>query len=175
MPLGSIYFIQEGREGAIKIGWTSNDPHRRRDNLQIGNSHDLHLIGIVPNVEKGAEASWHLRLAAHRKRSEWFYPTEEVMAAVRAQFPAPPRHTLKPILVSSRAAEDTKPMVEWMKANRVRQKVMAKRFGMAQSSVSQILNGSRGMTKDFALKCEIFTDGAVSAATLLGLAEARAA
>jgi plasmid maintenance system antidote protein VapI len=167
--IGCIYFIQEGRDGAIKIGWTSNDPQRRRDNLQIGNSHDLHLIGVVPSVEKGAEASWHLRLSAHRKRSEWFFPTAEVLAAVRQQFPAPPRETLKPVLVAIQPGKATETLVKWMRLNRIRQVNMAKDLGISQGHFSQIMRGQRGVSRDFALKVQIYTGGEVQASEMLGL------
>lgn len=166
---GCIYFIQEGREGAIKIGWTSNDPHRRRDNLQIGNSHDLHLIGVVPDVEKGAESEWHMRLHMHRKRSEWFYPSDAVLAAIREQFPAPPRETLKPLVIVKRATEKAQPLVCWMRQNRIRQIEMARRMGMSQGHFSQIMRGQRGVSLDFAMKVQAHTNGEVSAASMLGI------
>lgn len=165
---GSLYFIQEGVGGAVKIGWTANDPHRRRDNLQIGNSHDLILLGILPDVEMQVELEWHTRFERFRKRSEWFWPAAELMAAIAGQFPAPPRETTSEMIFRPGSANII-PLVDWMKANRVRQTHLAQHLGVAPSTISRVITGASTVSKLMAMQIEAFTQGAVPATALLGL------
>jgi len=88
---GVVYFIQEGEAGPIKIGWTSKCPYQRRDALQTGNSEELHLKGILPDDDKSIESLWHAFYSKYRKRSEWFWPAQELLDAIKHQFPAPER------------------------------------------------------------------------------------
>lgn len=168
--IGSLYFIQEGPGGAIKIGWTSNCPHRRRDNLQIGNSHDLVLLGIIPDVPRTAEAEWHRLFEDTRKRSEWFYPTARLLRAIERQFPAPPRQTAPIEFQVSAAPCNLVSLAQWMKRHRVTQTKMAADFGIVPSTMSKYLAGKLNPSKLIALQIEQYTRGEVSAAEVLGIA-----
>lgn len=84
---GVLYFIQEGNSGAIKIGWTANCPHRRLDAIQTGNSENLRLVGVLPDQNKSTECVWHDRFKHVRKRAEWFWPTCELLDAIKDLIP----------------------------------------------------------------------------------------
>lgn len=77
---GFIYFIGE-MDGdtlrAVKIGY-SNKTHRRKKNLQTGNSDKLVLLNEIPGTEH-EERSLHRLMDDHRKHKEWFYPVDAVM------------------------------------------------------------------------------------------------
>ena len=75
---GFIYFVQQGDDGPVKIGW-SYDPKNRIDQLQTANPAKLCLLGSYPGSE-GDERELHKSLSKHRVRGEWFKPCDEVMA-----------------------------------------------------------------------------------------------
>lgn len=173
--LGSLYFIQEGTDGAIKIGWTTNDPERRRDNLQIGNSHQLRLIAIVPDVLQDVEFEWHARFRAHQKRSEWFYPASALLEAVAQQTPPPGRERapvaepLPPAYEAENFATNVVPLVDWLRAQKLRQTHFASKIGISHGHISKVLRGKAELTRSFAVQVELATGGAVKAVDLLGL------
>jgi hypothetical protein len=74
-----IYFIQEGKDGPIKVGHSS-DPEARLAALQTGNSKTLHLRRTVKGgnrMEQELHSELeHLRL---REDGEWFGPSEKVL------------------------------------------------------------------------------------------------
>lgn len=82
--IGNLYFLQEGPNGCIKIGWTAGDPDNRRRAMQVGNSSDLTIIGFR-EAPADAETGWHVRFSHICKRSEWFYPTAELLAPIIGQ------------------------------------------------------------------------------------------
>ncbi len=79
----SVYFIQSGVDGPIKIG-VSADPVARMAQMQTGMPHTLRLLAFYPGT-RDDEQNLHKRLATFRIRGEWFHPSEEVFAAVRAR------------------------------------------------------------------------------------------
>lgn len=68
----SVYFIQEGESGPIKIGHTNNI-RMRLYNLQPGNPTPLRLLFML-EAPRGFERELHEQFAEHRIRSEWFRP-----------------------------------------------------------------------------------------------------
>jgi uncharacterized protein YerC len=78
---GGVYFIQEGEGGAIKIGWAV-DVQQRLALFQTGNSNELRLLGVIAGVPRQVEAQWHKRFAGAQKRSEWFFPTDQLLDAI---------------------------------------------------------------------------------------------
>lgn len=174
--LGSLYFIQEGTDGAVKIGWTSNDPERRRDNLQIGNSTQLRLIAIVPDVVQDIEFEWHARFRAHQKRSEWFYPAAALMAAITEQMPPPGRvqperepESSLPAIDTEKFATNVIPLIEWLREQKLRQTHFATKIGISHGHISKVLRGKADLARSFAVQVELATGGAVKASVLLGL------
>lgn len=71
---GNIYFIQQGPEGPIKIGWTL-DPKKRLREFQTANAHVLYLRGVISG-SRGDEANVHGLFEEHRIRGEWFQPCQ---------------------------------------------------------------------------------------------------
>lgn len=77
----TIYFIQAGRDGPIKIGITNSSPFARMATLQIAHYEELQLLASRTGTS-GLEAKLHRRLEGSCIRGEWFMPTEDVLAAV---------------------------------------------------------------------------------------------
>lgn len=72
-----IYFIQAGKHGQIKIGYTDSNPVDRLRSLQVGNPLKLRLVGVVDGT-KQAEKDLHHRLREYRVNGEWFEPNNYV-------------------------------------------------------------------------------------------------
>lgn len=87
-----IYFIQEDRDGPIKIGVASN-VKRRLQGLQVSSAHELHLRATM-NGNALVEKELHERFAEWRIRGEWFKPAPPVLALIEqhAQKKHPERH-----------------------------------------------------------------------------------
>lgn len=73
----SVYFIQRGWGGPIKIG-TASDPYTRLAQLQTASPNALRLIGIIPGGFE-LERELHARFSDTRMVGEWFHPTAELL------------------------------------------------------------------------------------------------
>lgn len=78
LALQQIYFIQQGQDGPIKIG-SSTQPFFRLNGLQSANPEQLHIIGIVTAAPYRCEAKLHKQFAEYRIRGEWFAPTSMLL------------------------------------------------------------------------------------------------
>jgi len=81
----SIYFIQAGFDGPVKIG-VAYSPERRLQSLQCGNAYRLRLIGTIkPKSPRGAyrvESMLHGAFADDRLEGEWFRPSDALWHAL---------------------------------------------------------------------------------------------
>jgi hypothetical protein len=68
-----IYFMQSGRGGPIKIGFTECTAERRLAELQTGNPSELIVLTVLSGTQ-AQEKELHRLLAAHRIQGEWFEP-----------------------------------------------------------------------------------------------------
>jgi len=75
-----VYFIQEGSEGPIKIGFASN-PHDRFRTIQGSNPRGLFLRLLLAGtqIEEGA---LHSRFQHLHLRGEWFHPGPDLLALI---------------------------------------------------------------------------------------------
>lgn len=76
-----VYFIATRYSRMIKIGLARN-PQGRLASLQTASPEPLDLLKVLPGVGREGEARLHERLDGSRSHGEWFFPTDEVMAAV---------------------------------------------------------------------------------------------
>lgn len=74
---GFVYFIQQGLDGPIKIGFTI-DPMERLASLQTANPYELHLLGCIAKNE-ALERELHQKYSHHHLRGEWFSPADEIV------------------------------------------------------------------------------------------------
>lgn len=77
------YFIRAERSGLIKIGCAS-DPVARLRGLATGSPEPLRLLAIWRDGGREAERQMHELFASFRSHGEWFYPSEELYAAIKA-------------------------------------------------------------------------------------------
>jgi len=82
----SIYFIQRGVDGPIKIG-VAADPYERLSSLQTASPEKLILLGCV----RGSETGMHQKFRKHRISGEWFKPHKDVLRFVRLRTFVPSR------------------------------------------------------------------------------------
>jgi Meiotically Up-regulated Gene 113 (MUG113) protein len=71
---GYVYFIQEGKRGPVKIGWTESSPAARLELIQSNNPRPLHLRRSIATAVRGYERELHTFYAEHRITREWFRP-----------------------------------------------------------------------------------------------------
>ena|SRR3990172_1019651 len=72
-----IYFIQEGKDGRIKLGCSSH-PNRRLKSLQPANSKELILLGFLPGDEI-REKELQKQFKQYHVRGEFFEPNEKLL------------------------------------------------------------------------------------------------
>lgn len=77
-----IYFIREGFEGNIKIGYTTDDIYIRKQSLQTGNSKRLIIIGTMDG-DLDFEARLKEQFKHCRLVGEWFSPTIELLEYIK--------------------------------------------------------------------------------------------
>lgn len=74
-----IYFIQDTRTNAIKIGFTSGESaDNRLSALQTGNPGQLVLL-MTMEGEQSAEAELHRKFSSSRIAGEWFHPAADLV------------------------------------------------------------------------------------------------
>lgn len=84
LPITSVYFIQMGDVGPIKVGRTEGDPIVRLATLQTGSPYELHLLGSLPVCLCFNESALHQRFAHHAMRGEWFAAGDDLLPFIRA-------------------------------------------------------------------------------------------
>lgn len=73
-----VYFIQQGDDGPVKIGWAW-DPPGRLGELQVGNPVDLHIRRLIRGDVR-IESVVHWLCRVDRIRGEWFRASPAVVA-----------------------------------------------------------------------------------------------
>ena len=77
------YFIRATRSGLIKIGCAS-DPEARLRTLSTGSPEPLELLAVWRDGGRWAERQMHELFASFRSHGEWFHPSRELYAAIKA-------------------------------------------------------------------------------------------
>lgn len=75
-----VYFVQQGEDGPIKIGFANNLAGRLRG-LQTANPYKLHLR-LVLHGNRKTEQKFHERFNADRLKGEWFRPSHDLLAFI---------------------------------------------------------------------------------------------
>ena len=77
----TVYFIQQGTRGPIKIG-VAVDIAARIKTLQTGCAEPLRVLATVPGSQQ-AEHALHRQFADLRMEGEWFSPAPELIAYIK--------------------------------------------------------------------------------------------
>lgn len=72
-----IYFLQDSKSNAIKIGYAAS-PEQRAATLQTGNAAELVLLASCEG-DRTHESKLHREFAAHRIAGEWFHPAPPLL------------------------------------------------------------------------------------------------
>lgn len=75
----TVYFIQMGEDGPIKIGKTIFDIGTRLNSLQTGNPFKLKVLSYLGDVPEILEKQLHIYFSEHRMEGEWFKPFPEIL------------------------------------------------------------------------------------------------
>lgn len=75
-----VYFIQQGDNGPIKIGYSA-DPHKRLQSLSTASPYPLRLLKVIDGGWM-LEQTLHRRFAEHQLEGEWFAPAPELLAFI---------------------------------------------------------------------------------------------
>jgi hypothetical protein len=74
-----VYFIQQGSDGPIKIGFVHNDLVGRIAKLQVANPYKLNLLLVLEGASHSLEQELHLHFAKDRLMGEWFAPSQALL------------------------------------------------------------------------------------------------
>lgn len=77
----SVYFVQQGANGPIKIG-VSRDVQARLTQLQTSSAHPLQLLVSVAGGS-ALEADLHKQFEADRLHGEWFEPSAQLLDFIK--------------------------------------------------------------------------------------------
>lgn len=113
--MNTIYMIQSGDGGPVKIGLSKN-PKKRLSQLQVSHPYTLRLIHIFAGG-RDEEIALHLRFAEARIRGEWFHPLPEIVAGEvgldRVSHPVIPRAPLRGYTEESKRMVREKIAANW--------------------------------------------------------------
>lgn len=152
-----IYFIQEGTQGPIKIGYTSRCPVKRMSYIQSSNPRKLRLVGVINNATEVTEKSLHDMFENENIRGEWFHASTVLIDYIN-------KNSSQHIPYKPKRREGE--LREWLKSNNITQGAFAKRIGRTQGRVSQIIkSGTDSLTEGFAIERE--TSGEVKAESVM--------
>jgi hypothetical protein len=79
-PTEWVYFVQQGTDGPIKIGY-SKDPVKRFVSLQTGSAVKHRYLGNAPGSRE-KERELHARFHGAHLRGEWYRPVPELTAYI---------------------------------------------------------------------------------------------
>lgn len=82
--LRTIYFVQAGLFGPVKIGITNN-LERMLEQARRFNPARLRILGIIPDQTAANEAVIQRRFEHHKIRGEWFWPADDLLAFVERE------------------------------------------------------------------------------------------
>lgn len=88
----SVYFIQAGALGPIKIGFAEN-VERRLGKMRVDNHELLTILAVIKDGCRKVEESLHERFNGSRLSGEWFKPCSRLVGFIASlpAYEAPPR------------------------------------------------------------------------------------
>lgn len=79
-----VYFIRAESGGPIKIGYTSLNPERRLEQLNVGHWETFRLLGLLFGG-RDLESQLHRRFSHLSIRGEWFRDAPDLLAFIEAE------------------------------------------------------------------------------------------
>lgn len=162
---GSLYFLQEGIDGPIKIGFTTKHVRHRWLAVQSHNSRELRLLGVIDGLSKVDERKWHAKFASARIRGEWFWPICELRNAIE-KLASPMDVSAYFRRVRPQMSESVAAIHAWMEANGIDDAELAKRLNCSTAYLSHRLYNGGSITRAMAKRIEVLTAGVIKADAL---------
>ncbi len=135
----TVYFIQSGDCGPVKIGFTESCINKRLSQLQVSALDKLHLIAAIDG-DVLREKELHEKFKPHRIRGEWFHYHNDI-----ALFVEPYRVAKGLAVVRERGQKGPMTPDEFRTIRKdaaLTQADLAERLGAAQSSISKFETGA---------------------------------
>lgn len=127
-----IYFLQANGDGPIKIGFTTNDPVRRKTMLQTGCPWPVKLIGAIEGTES-QEKQIHLLLSRWKTSGEWFESHPIVLAAINEALSVGNR-----VVIEGRKTKKiSHPLKLWRLGRSITQDQLGELLGVDKMSISR--------------------------------------
>jgi len=86
---GYVYFVQQGKSGPIKIGFSKNGWRSRLSAIQVGNPYQLDMIKAVKGDRK-LETKIHSKFNKFKMVGEWFEPHPTLLKYIKCLQPFSP-------------------------------------------------------------------------------------
>lgn len=154
-----VYFIQDGDDGPIKIGF-SKTPQVRIAAIQVNHAREIKILAITDG-EREDERKIHQSLANHHIRGEWFLPSDDVLSAAMAAKQVPPRIVAAaPIPPPSDVPRH--PLRKWCFYNNVTSARFARKAGIDSGYLSRVICGTIQPSRHVADALSEATGGEVS-------------
>ena len=151
--IGTVYFIQAGNDGPVKIGFTS-DVEKRRVQLQIGCPHPLKVIREVDG-DLAVERAFHDRFRSRRIRGEWFqFDAAMLTSPAMKTVPSIPCHT-------GGMAKHPHPLTAYLKDQKLSQEEFADKVGVHRSTIIRVVKRRGSFRRDLIDRIVRETGGAV--------------
>ena len=131
----TVYFIQAGEGGPIKIG-RCTDIWQRLSELQVGSHDDLIVLGVMEG-NADVEAGLHKRFFALRVRGEWFESHPDIRAFIAESTTLPERRSS---VIESRYGHTA--LGRWLVDEGVTAVSFAELIGVSPSTITRILQGT---------------------------------
>jgi len=130
----TVYFIQAGEDGPIKIGFTrSKSVEKRLSDLQHGNAETLVVLASIEGSLID-EKNLHIKFSQFHIRGEWFEPSYELLAHISDL-------ELSESFGGS-VAQKKNVISSWRNKNQLTQKQAATVLGVTQGFISKVERGA---------------------------------
>lgn len=155
---GNVYFARAGRDGPIKVGWTSGEVRRRIANLQIGSPEQITVLASMDG-DPETERLVHAVHSSSRRLGEWFNPTPALLELIdritsAAAMSAEQRdRTFQQIVEDLRAAvaaaEQTARLLAAHRTRSVNVGAMRRRLGLSQVEFARFFGFTLARIRDW--------------------------
>lgn len=139
---GFVYFMQAGASGPVKIGFSGTSVERRIAGNQTGCPQPIALLGVVVG-DIQLERRFHKAFRTCALRGEWFTPHPRLISFIKkVAKPLPTAIAEKP--------PDLTPLAElaWMIDHEFEARgAFARRIGISEAYLSQVLSGKRPLAR----------------------------
>lgn len=163
-----IYFIRANGDGPIKIGFTTDLPHKRIATVKTGCPWPITLIGAIEGT-MAQEKALHRALVAFRTQGEWFQPHPDVLELVNATIKNGIHAPVKSTSAFKPYDPNLSKLENWLRLKGIRPSHFAKTVGVTPAVIFYLTRGENWISRDLAQKIYDATDGEITPTDFLFL------